>query len=394
MTIKKVKSKKYKSGYGWQVIIQRRGLPRLRQTFETPRLAQDIHDAILGDYARRKFNLPVESRVTLDELVEKHIATIKKRGRATKRAETVLERFAGIAGSSRMVETIRTADLQEYADSRLDDGLKPQSVNREMNEIKSCLTNAAKYYRSLEDYRSPRAPWLPEPSDGRRQTWSDEDIALVLQQLYQPKRAREKDEHVQGRHSVGDMFIIALQTGLRAGEVRKLRKSDIDFNKREIRVTSKKGMSDKRAARPREVPMTDKVCEILSRRFTNAKGQYLFPGNDPQKPLSDHRKAFITACKRAGIPYGLNGDGSLIFNDARRTAENRMLDAGHSPRAVGDIQGHSAETMAKHYARSTRESRQAAIESTRYSGEILVNSAAQSASTAQSARKAKSKKAS
>ena len=42
---------------------------------------------------------------------------------------------------------------------------------------------------------------------------------------------------------------------------------------------------------------------------------------------------------RANIPYGLNGGGTRIFNDARRTALNHMLDARDSPRAVGDIMG-------------------------------------------------------
>jgi hypothetical protein len=62
-----------------------------------------------------------------------------------------------------------------------------------------------------------------------------------------------------------------------------------------------------------------------------------------------------------------------------------MLDAGHQPRAVGDLLGHSPETMAKHYARSTAASRRKAVESTRGDGQILDTENAVAASTVASA---------
>lgn len=397
MGIKRVKSKRFDSGWGWRVEIDRKGV-RIRQTFETRKVAEDVHDAILGDHVRRRYNLHVESRVTLDELIEHHLEVMKKRGRDKtnwKRAETVLFRFRDLVGADRLVETVKTSDLNSYVESRFDlnPKLKPQTINREMNEIKGCLSAASRYYRALEEWRSPRAPWLEEPSDGRRQTYGDDHIASILRMLYAPKRPREKDEHVQGRHAVGDMFRVALQTGMRAGEVRRLRKTDVDFSRRVIVVTSKKGMSVRRNALTREVPMSGEVFEILSRRAREAAGSYLFSGRDPERPLADHRKAFITACVRAGVPYGLNGVGSLIFNDARRTAENTMLEAGHQPRAVGDILGHSPETMAKHYARSTPRSRRDAVEVLKNFGGILVEETAETAQSAQSANKKRAKKA-
>jgi integrase len=385
MSIKKVKSKSFPSGYGYQVLIHRKGLPRIRQTFESHKIASDIHDAILGDAARRKFNLPVESHVTLRELISRHLSELRARGRDktnVKRAETVLDRFAALAGENRMVESINsTADLTDYVNLRLaarierPDGpsraLAPQTINRELNEIKSCLTAAATYYRQLEGYRSPRAPWLEEPTDGRRQTWSDEQIMAVLRELYQPKRPKEKDSHVAGRRAVGDLFVVALETGCRAGEVRKLKKSQISFAQRLIRITSQKGMSRKRSARTREIPMTDISYEILRRRYDQARGPYLFAGSNPERPLATHIPTFIKACKRAGIDYGIDGEDSLIFNDARRTKENKMLDAGHSPRAVADIQGHSIQTMARNYARSTQEMRREALSRTALPKEMI-----------------------
>lgn len=389
MSIKRVKSKLFSSGYGWQIDIRRKGLKRIRQTFQTRELAQQVYDAIVGDHARRKHKLPISSSVTLGALIEAHLAAMRQRGRDRvnqKRAETVLNRFVGIVGKDTHVDLIKTSDMNLYVQRRYSakstrgrgGKISPQTINRELSEIKSCLSSAKLHFASLSDYRSPEAPWQEEPTDGRRQTWSAETRDAVLAQLRQPPRKGEKPDNIRSREAVADMFVIALQTGMRAGEVRKLRKSNLDFPARLIIVTSKKGLSKSRSGKTREIPMTPEVYAILKRRVESNRSEWLFPGQDAAKPMSKHNKPFITACRRAGITYGLNIDGGMIFNDARRTAENIMLDAGHQPRAVGDLLGHSPETMAKHYARSTAASRRKAVEATT-SGQILDTSTADSA---------------
>ncbi|HET9533304.1 MAG TPA: site-specific integrase [Blastocatellia bacterium] len=401
MPIKRVKSKRFKSGYGYRLSINRAGLPRIRQTFESFKLARDVEEAILGDHVRRRFDLPLQSRVKLRDLIEKHLDTMKAKGRDKtnwKRAETVLNRFADLVGADRLVESIKTADLQEYASHRLAHGYKgndppkPQTINREMNEIKGCLSAAKRYYAALEDWQPPKGAWLEEPSDGRRQTWTADQITAILQELRAPRRKGEKQDHITGRFAVADMFEVALLTGMRAGEVRRLRKSQIGFTRRIIIMTSKKGMSVRRTAKTREIPLVDEAFDILRHRYEAARGDCLFPGRNPDKPLADHRPAFMTACERAKVPYGLDGDGRLVFNDARRTAENNMLEAGHQPRAVGDVLGHSPETMAKHYARSTARSRREAVEAATDFGSNLAVQDGQDGQTGQAGQKKKAAK--
>lgn len=409
--IKRVKTNKFEQGYGWKVSFHRRGQKQVRRIFETRKLAQAVLDKLSGDAARRDYDLPVESGITLSDLIERHLAAMSKRGRDktnTKRAETVLNRFAGVVGKDTMVEKIHRSDLRAYVETRLepelvrdkkgDKKLKPppqhQTINREMNEIMGCLSAARKtYYRALEDWQQPQGVWLEEPSDGRRQTWSDADFHKVIDELMQSQRKGEKNAHVEGRRDVGEMFIIIRRTGMRPVEVRTLRKNQVDFTNGIIIITSKKGMSEKRTARSREIPFDDEVADILKRRYIEAKGQYLFPGDDPHKPRSGYLQVFKSACERAKVPYGLNGEGSLVLYDARRTAENDMLEAGHSVRAVGDIFGHSAETMAKHYHRSTREQRRAAVESTKQSAHKMHTLEVETSHSSHFAENEKSRKA-
>jgi integrase len=371
MSIKKVKTTMFPSGVGYRVDFHRRGKKRIRRVFETRGLAQRVLDQLRINAIQQEFGLPVDSGVTINDLIEHHLEQMVKRERSRvniKRATTILNRFAQLIGRRTLVEKIKRSDLRRYVELRM--AAKPaphkkkgpgnSSINREVTEIKSCLSAATSYYPALEDWQPPKGVWLEEAFDGRRQTWSNEEIADVLRELYAPRRKNEKPDSVATRYSIADMFRVALATGMRAGEVKNLHKQQIDFKAGVILVTSKKGMTVKRRARTREVPMTDEVVEILKRRADEAKGEYLFPGRSADKPMADYRPVFKRACERVGIDCSYEG---LIFNDARRTAENRILEAGHSARAVGDIFGHSAETMARNYARSTREQRRAAVES-------------------------------
>lgn len=393
MPIRKVQSKRFKGGVGYKLTIDRRGL-RLSRTFQRRSDAEAVERSLLGRLTADSFGLPIESKITLAELIEKHLEVLAKKGRAAVRAKTVLNCFADLTGPLRRVSAVRHADLQCYVEHRLeckwgkkkDRPVSPQSINREMNEIKSCLSGATRYYSELEDWSPPKGAWLEEPHDGRRQTWSNEEIEAVLRELYAPMRPKEKADHVRGRRAVGDMFLLALCTGLRAGEVRRLKRQDIDLRRKTITVTSRKGAGKLGTARRRDVPMSELAMRILERRLPALKGDCMFPGNSPDVPLADHRKAFMTACRRAGINYGFRAEGALIFNDARRTMENRILEAGFHARIAGDILGHSAETMAKHYARSTNESRRKAVEAVGNFGAISGLTPAQAAQDAEAAQ--------
>lgn len=367
MSITKVKTSMFGSGWGYQLDFHRRGLKRVRKNFETRALAQAVLDKLSGDAVKRQYGIPVGSGVKLGALIDKHLERSRARGRQkTKWVENVLLRFRGLVGKDRLVERIKTADLDRYVECRLAAGRvpKPQTINREMVEIKSCLTAAKTYFSTLEGWQSPRAPWQQEPDDGRRQTWTPENTQAVLAELYAPMREKEQKWQHRSRVAVGDMFYIARRVGLRAGEARTLRKANVDFNSCVMTIRSRKGVSKRRQGKTRLVPMPEDVAAILQGRIETATGEWLFPNRAGDGPMTDHLTAFITACERAGISYGMGKEGALIFNDARRSAENEMLDAGHSPRAVGDLFGHSAETMAKHYARSTDGQRRAAVEAT------------------------------
>lgn len=61
-----------------------------------------------------------------------------------------------------------------------------------------------------------------------------------------------------------DLFVFALLTGSRRGEILNLRESDIDLDQKLIRITSRDGFLTK-TGRSRIIPMSDEVFELLKK---------------------------------------------------------------------------------------------------------------------------------
>ncbi len=125
---------------------------------------------------------------------------------------------------------------------------------------------------------------------------------------------------------------VAYNTGMRSGELRELKWSCIDRDKKVIRLSAKATKED----RPKVIPMNrhDFVFTYLG------------------KPIKGHngmRTALRTACQKAGITYGEKLSAGIIFHDIRRTVKTNMLNAGVDEVYRNLIVGHSLRGMDAHY---------------------------------------------
>jgi integrase len=94
------------------------------------------------------------------------------------------------------------------------------------------------------------------------------------------------------------IFIIALHTGMRRGEILSLRWENIDFKEREIHLlTSKNG-------EPRDIAMTNEVHNTLSKLAISngfSKSSLVFPSpKDPNKSV-DIKSTWERILSKAGI---------------------------------------------------------------------------------------------
>jgi integrase len=128
------------------------------------------------------------------------------------------------------------------------------------------------------------------------------------------------------------IILLALDAGMRRGEILKLRWRDIDFQTSLIRIIA----SNTKTEKERLAPLTDRVkLELLRvREFT--------PGDMPFQ-FADFKRSWTTAKRIAGID-------DLHFHDLRRTAITRWIIQGNPIALAGKIAGHTnIETTMKHY---------------------------------------------
>lgn len=146
-------------------------------------------------------------------------------------------------------------------------------------------------------------------------------------------------------------FEVAIQTGLRKGELLALRWCDVDLHRGEIRVRHTlyqgKRQSPKTKASIRTLPMTPRVWEILgSQRPVEGGGRrYVFEGRDGL-PLgaSAPRRALEVANRGSGL------DKRLRFHDLRHVFASLCVMGGMSLPTLQGLLGHSTIKMVLRYA--------------------------------------------
>jgi integrase len=188
----------------------------------------------------------------------------------------------------------------------------------------------------------------------------------LIAALRQPP-ARPNVYHTKTRQDAIDYIIIALQTMMRGGELRNLKKSWINFRWRTI--TLPKEIT--KTGEPRIIEMTNTVFEILTRRIKDAQqegetSEYIFFNRREGKsgkngPSVDLRTVIRAACKRAGIPYGRNNPGGWSLHDLRHTATTMALESGAPIAGVQDMAGHSDRVMTLKYTHGTPASRRETV---------------------------------
>jgi integrase len=313
----------------------------------------------------RRYGLTVaEKRPLLSELIIRRLANIKNKHERT-RATRVLAGLQEIAGPDAFVDEVSKATVKRYVDKREYDGLCAQSIDRELNIICAMFNSADEYFHQLEQWRPPKMP-RPKIVDGRRErVWSAEEITKILGELFSPKRDDEQVQAATARYRVGRKVQFCLLNGLRHGEMLKIPKVAIDWDRKQASVRQKNGNMKIIG------PMGDTAMEILREFVDVSKTGYVFSRSGNICPK--FYRILRTACEKTGVPYGRKTPNGLVLHDARHTATTHLLESGVSPKTAQDWMGWSMSAFVLYYSHASMESRaQAGAALERLAGEARV----------------------
>jgi integrase len=141
-------------------------------------------------------------------------------------------------------------------------------------------------------------------------------------------------------------LILAVNTGMRYGEMQYLRWKDVDFKRAIITLR------DTKNGEKRQVPMNNTVLETLSSLSHDDGEAYVFCKKDG-KPYN-LRSPFLRAREKAGIK-------DFKFHDLRHTAASYLVMKGVDLNTVRDILGHRTLEMTLRYSHLSPEHKARAV---------------------------------
>ena len=225
---------------------------------------------------------------------------------------------------------VQQFDPLDYAKQRHDAGAKNATINREM-EILKC---AATYWKRLfnEDPGLRYFTSLPENN--------------VRQGFFTPQ---EFDRLIAALPPHLALFTrFAYITGWRKGEIANLQWEDLD-DPGLIRI------HDSKNGEGRVIPIAGPLKDLIHDTMWGREDcPWVF--HDPEhNKIRDFRKAWTTACKKAGL------EGRL-FHDLRRTAIRNMIEAQIDREIAKKITGHKTDSMFTRYQIVDKRQMQTALE--------------------------------
>lgn len=168
------------------------------------------------------------------------------------------------------------------------------------------------------------------------------------------------------REHLREIVKTALYTGMRKGEVLKLKPEHINFGqvpvtyviKNETWVTRPGWLliEQSKNGHPRTIPMSQRVRRVLERLCKDeAPWEYVFTSVRTGEKITDCKHGFTSSCEVAGID-------DFTFHDLRHTWATRAGDVGVRRHVRRAILGHSSTSMTDDYTHATPEAMEEAME--------------------------------
>lgn len=267
---------------------------------------------------------PAGDSLTVGELLQRYQTevTVLKRGYASENCR--INNMLGHPVATVSVTNISSRHFAEYRNNRLKK-VGADTVRRELTIFRHCFEIARKEWdipvtkNPLHDIR------FPAPGPAREVRLSEEGATNLYRVI----------ETLRNRY-VGSIIILAIETGMRRGELISLRWKDVDLTKGTVRLHQTKN------GRPRAVPLTPRAIVEFTR--LDRKGESVFPISGNAVHLSWNRIR-----NRAGLE-------GLRFHDLRHEAISRFFELGLSIPEVAAISGHRDTKMLMRYTHIRPES--------------------------------------
>jgi integrase len=259
--------------------------------------------------------------------------------------------------------------LESWRRERLKEGVKPVTLNRQIDTLRACLRKAVDW-NIIAAHPLQGLKRLKVDDDERVRFLNDAEEARFRDALVKRetnlRAARDRfNEHRVARHKaalparadefvdhVRPLVLLALNTGLRRGELFSLKWADIAFegSMLTVRAAAAKSGDSRRVPLNAEALSTLKAWKKQSKPQENA---YVFPGADGAR-LTNINKAWTTLCTLAKVT-------NFRLHDCRHHFASRLVQKSVDLNTVRELLGHHDMKMTLRYAHLQPDNLSAAV---------------------------------
>lgn len=245
-----------------------------------------------------------------------------------KREKFAVELLANYFGKTK-VDAIETKDIEKFVVWRSNQisqktrcPITRGTVNRELITLKKI------FKRLVNDeilFKNPSIPVkLLKENDAEFHVITDDEERLYLMACQQPLQ---------------DIALLMLETGMRCGEVYRIRRDEVFLNKGFLKIT--KG---KTKASIRQIHLSERAKDVLRYRLNKFKGDYIFPQNDEdfRPAINGIEKMHRRALERLKMKFRLY--------DCRHTFATRAIESGIDLLTLSQLLGHNGLKTVSRYA--------------------------------------------
>jgi integrase len=273
----------------------------------------------LGEVGTGRLVGPSEERLTFEDLAKMLLTDYEINGkRSVESVRLSLRHLRELFGLDRAID-ITPDKVAKYVRERQREGAANGSINRELAALKRAFTlaNRAGKMGSL-----PYISLLQE--NNSRRGFLDHGGFLALRDGL--------PDHLK------DPVTFLYLSGWRVSEMRTLEWRDVDLPGQELCLRPE--VSKNKDGRP--LPLRGELLEIVQRAHKTRRPDCPYVFHDDGEPIGDFRKAWKTACRKAGL-------SGIIVHDLRRTAVRNMVRAGIPERVAMELSGHKTRRVFDRY---------------------------------------------
>lgn len=268
----------------------------------------------------------------------------------------------------KQLEEVTAWDISKWRMNRSKDKAKPATIRRDLGALRAMYGKAMSWevvgadptrdekLPKVDLKGRPRFLSAPEEARLRGALRAREEKLRARRQRYNLWRETRRLQVLEDRTApysdhIEPMVLLALNCGLRRGELFSLEWRDIDLRRRMLTVRAAAAKDEE----SREVPLNDESREVLHAwRVHAAREDTPLVFHNRSKRLTTVKTAWGTLLRSAEI-------AGFTFHGLRHTFATRLLDRSASINVVRDLLGHSDITMTARYLHSDGGGKTAAV---------------------------------